>query len=269
MGHDMEKPTGIVQSVDRSLVLMELLAAYPEGARLTLLAKQAELAPSTAHRLLTTLERRGFTQFDPNNAHWVIGHKAFAVGIAFTRWQNFIAAAMPFLRRLRDHSHETANLGILEDGEIITVAQVESREIIRAIATPGGRAPVLSSGMGKAILATWPDEAIETFIARHGLLPKTRHSLRTPEEVRAEIATIRTQGFACDNEEFTYGMRCVAAVVWDPYGEPVGAISISALASRLTPNGMEAMGQTVLAVALELTSVMGGRVMDQFRRVDR
>lgn len=256
----MEKPTGTVQAVDRALALMELLAAHPDGARLTLLAKRAQLAPSTAHRLLTTLERRGFAQFDVGNSHWVVGHKAFAVGIAFTRWQSFIAAAMPFLRRLRDYSHETANLGILEEGEVITVAQVESREIIRAIASPGGRAPVLNSGMGKAILATWPDEAVDAFIERNPLQPKTRHSLRTAEEVKAEIATIRERGFACDNEEFAYGMRCVAAVVWDPYAEPIGAISISALANRLPQTGMAAMGETVLATAKELTSVMGGVV---------
>lgn len=254
----MEKSTGTVQSVDRALAIMELLASYPDGARLTLLAKKTHLAPSTAHRLLTTLERRGFAQFDAVNSHWVVGRKAFAVGIAFTRWQSFIAAAMPFLRRLRDFSHETANLGILEEGEVITVAQVESREIIRAIASPGGRAPVMNSGMGKAIVATWPDEAILKFLERHGLQPTTRRSLRKIDDVMDEIATIRARGFAFDDEEFTYGMRCVAAVVWDPYSEPVGAISISALANRLPQTGMAVIGETVLHIANELTSVMGG-----------
>ncbi|MDO5646321.1 IclR family transcriptional regulator [Paracoccus sp. (in: a-proteobacteria)] len=254
----MEKPTGTVQAVDRALDLMELLAVHPDGARLTDLARQAGLAPSTAHRLLTTLERRGFAQFDATNSHWVVGQKAFSVGIAFTRWQSFIAAAHPFLRRLRDDSHETANLGILEEGEVVTVAQVESREITRAIASPGGRAPVLCSGMGKAIIATWPDEAIDAFMDRHGFWARTRHSLRTTEAVRTEIATIRERGFAYDNEEFTYGVRCVAAVVWDPYAEPIGAISISALANRLPQAGMAAMGAKVLAAAKELTSVLGG-----------
>lgn len=258
----MEKQGDTVQSVDRALGLLELLAAHPEGARLTQLAGLAGLAPSTAHRLLTTLERRGFAQFDPGNSHWVVGRKAFAVGIAFTRWQSFIAAAMPFLRRLRDFSHETANLGILEDGEVITVAQVESREIIRAIAPPGGRAPVLNSGMGKAILATWPDDAIEAFVARHGLRPATRHSLVDLAAVRADIAAIRQNGFAYDNQEFTPGMRCVAAVVWDAYGDPMGAISISALATRLPQDGMARMGETVRAAAQELTSVLGGTVPD-------
>lgn len=254
----MEK-TGTVQAVERALLLLEIMATHPEGIRLSEIARGAELAPSTAHRLLTTLERRGFAQFDPSHAHWHVGRKAFSVGMAYTRWQSFIAAAQPFLRRLRDLTRETANLGILEDGEVITVAQVESREIIRAIAPPGGRAPVMNSGMGKAIVATWPDEAIEALVARHGLRPMTRTSLRSLPEVRQEIAQIRTRGFACDNEEFTPGMRCAAAVVWSPNAEPIGAISVSALASRISDEEMPHMGQKVREIARELTQVLGGR----------
>ena len=180
------------------------------------------------------------------------------MGVAFTRWQSFIAAAMPFLRRLRDLSRETANLGVLEDGEVITVAQVESREIIRAIAPPGGRAPVMNSGMGKAIVSTWPDHAIDALVARHGLRPATRHSLTTTDAVRTEIALTRARGYAVDDEEFTPGMRCVAAVVWSPTGDPVGAISISALAARLPVEGLASMGASVRGLADDLTGVMGG-----------
>ena len=258
----MENPranqTGTVQAVDRALALLEALAARPEGTRLSDLAREAGLAPSTTHRLLTTLERRGFAQFDAASMRWHVGRRAFAVGVAFTRWQSFIAAAMPFLRRLRDATRETANLGVLEDGEVVTVAQVESREIIRAIAAPGGRTPVMNSGMGKAIVATWPDAAIEALVARHGLRPVTARSLRTPEAVRAEIALIRRRGYAFDDEEFTPGLRCVAAVVWAPTGEPLGALSVSALSARLAPAEMPALGTRVRALARELTEVLGG-----------
>ncbi|MRX50379.1 helix-turn-helix domain-containing protein [Paracoccus sp. S-4012] len=250
--------TGTVQSVDRALGLLELMAAQPEGTRLSDLARAAALPTSTAHRLLTTLERRGFAQFDPVNTTWHVGRRAWAVGVSFSRWQSFVAAAMPFLRRLRDETRETANLGVLEEGEVITVAQVESREIIRAIAPPGGRAPVMNSGMGKAIAATWPDAAIEELVARQGLRPLTRRSLRSMDDVRREIALIRARGYACDDEEFTPGMRCVAAVVWSPSGEPVGAISVSALAGRLGEADIAATGARVRSLAAELTTAMGG-----------
>lgn len=257
----MEK-SGTVQSVDRALMLLEALATKPGGTRLSDLAREAGLAISTTHRLLVTLERNGFAQFDPVRTRWYVGRKAFAVGVAFANWQSFIAAAMPFMRQLRDATRETTNLGILEDGEVVTVAQVESREIIRAIASPGGRAPVMNSGMGKAIVATWPDAAIEALVARHGLRPLTRKSLRNMEEVRAEIMAIRARGFAYDDEEFTAGMRCVAAVVWSPAGEPLGGLSVSALTVRLAAGDMAALGARVRDQALELTRVMGGRAPD-------
>lgn len=252
-----EAAGGTVQAVDRALHLLELVAQSPEGVRLSDVARAAGLAPSTAHRLLTTLERRGFLLSDPRQATWHVGARAFSVGMAFTRWQNFIAASTPFLRRLRDASRETANLGVLEDGEVITVAQLESREIIRAIAPPGGRTPVMNSGMGKAIVATWPDAAIEALVARHGLRPMTPRSLRSLDEVRGEIARIRADGYACDDEEFTRGMRCVAAVVRGHDGEAVGAISVSALASRLPPEGVPPLGQLVRRAAADLSRTFG------------
>ncbi|MDX5357364.1 MAG: IclR family transcriptional regulator [Rhodobacterales bacterium] len=249
---------GVVQSVDRALSLLEGLAQAPEGARLSDLARDSGLAVSTAHRLLTTLERRGFAQFDAAQSRWHVGRKAFTVGIAYTRWQSLIAAAMPFLRRLRDMTRETANLGVLEDGEVVTLAQVESREIIRAISPPGGRSPVMTSGLGKAIVATWPDDEIAALVARHGLPRMTRHSLQDMAGVRREMQAIRENGFACDNEEFTPGLRCVAATVWSAGGEAVGAISISGLAARIAAEDMPALGQKIRALADELTTAIGG-----------
>lgn len=254
----MEKPQGTVQAVDRALALLEHLAQEAEGARLTEAARSVGLAASTAHRLLTTMEQRGFVQTDAESGRWHIGRRAFAVGAAFTRRQNFIAPALPFLRRLRDLTRETANLGVLEDGEVVTVAQVESREIMRAIAPPGGRAPVTTSGMGKAIIATWPDEAIAALVARHGLRPLTPRSLRSPEQLMAEIARIRAQGYAVDDEEFVTGMRCVAAVVWSPAAEPVCALSISGLAARVGREEVPVLAAHVLRLADELTVSLGG-----------
>lgn len=251
--------TGSVQSVDRALHLLEALALRDEGARLSELAREVGLAPSTAHRLLTTLEQRGFAQFDQNQSQWHVGRRAFIVGMAFSQWQNMVAASMPYLRSLRDATRETTNLGVLEDGEVITMAQVESRQIIRAIAPPGGRAPVMNSGMGKAIVATWPDEEIEALVTRYGLRPMTRHSLGSMAEVRREIAQIRQQGYALDDEEFTSGMRCLAAVIWSATGEAIGAISVSALASRLPAGSVAETGRQVSHFAAQLTLALGGR----------
>lgn len=103
---------GEVQSVARALTLLRLLGGIEDGARVSTLAREAGLAVSTAHRLLTTLEEHGFAQFDPDGALWHVGREAYAVGAAFGRRRNYVAPALPHLRRLRDATRETANLGI-------------------------------------------------------------------------------------------------------------------------------------------------------------
>ncbi|NIZ10368.1 IclR family transcriptional regulator [Pseudooceanicola sp. HF7] len=249
----------VVQSVDRALRLLELVAAEADGLRLSEVARRAGLAPSTTHRLLTTLEQRGFLQCDAATGTWHVGRKAHAVGAAYVLSRNLVAPAVPFLRRLRDATRETANLGVIEDGEVITISQAESREIMRAISPPGGRVPVLCSGMGKAILATRSDEDVDRMIRRHGFRAATAHSLTRPEAVQAEMARIRQQGWALDDEEYVIGLRCVAAVVWGPEGEPACAISVSGLAARMTPEKVLRCAEVVTRIATELTQAMGGK----------
>src|ERR1700753_1719973 len=98
-----------VQLGDRPLHIIETLAEDDEGYRLSDLAVRTGLSTSTAHRLLTTLEKRRFVQFDRTESKWHVGAKSFAVGATFTRRRNFVEPAMPYLRKLRDQNRETAN----------------------------------------------------------------------------------------------------------------------------------------------------------------
>lgn len=247
-----------VQSVARALSLMRLLAQEDGGSRLSDVARAAGLPVSTAHRLLTTLEQQGFAQFEPASSLWHVGRDAFTVGLAYGRRLSFVAPALPLLRRLRDATRETANLGILDDDHLVTVSQVESREIRRALSPPGRRVPVFSSAMGKAILATWRDQEVLALADRAGLPPLTTKSLRSREAALAEIARTRARGWALDDEEFNLGMRCLAAVVWSPQGEAACAISISGAAVRLTEDRLEPLGALVAQAAEELPGVLGG-----------
>lgn len=247
-----------VQSVTRALSLLRLMAQGDGGVRLSDLARAAGLPVSTAHRLLTTLEQQGFAQFEPVSSGWHVGQQAFSVGMAYGRRLSFVAPALPLLRRLRDATRETANLGVLDDDHLVTVSQVESREIRRALSPPGRRVPVFSSAMGKAILASWGDDEVLALARRAGLPPLTSKSLRTPEAALHDIHRTRHRGWALDDEEFNLGMRCLAAVVWSPQGEAACAISISGAAARLTDERLAELGDRVALAADELTRLLGG-----------
>lgn len=253
-----EKRDGSVQSVERALTLLEALGQDEEGLRLTDLARQCGLSVSTTHRLLTTLQKRRFVEFDRNDGHWQVGRQAFSVGSAFIRHRNFIAVAIPYLKELRDRTRETANLGVLEEGEIVTLAQVESREIMRATSRVGGRAPVYATGMGKAILASFPDEAIAGYVPETNWKKLTDKTLANEDALLAELGRVRQAGYAIDDEEFVAGLRCVAATVFDQAGEALFAISISGLASRVSVERVPNVGELVVSTAQAITRALGG-----------
>jgi IclR family acetate operon transcriptional repressor len=253
----------VVQSVDRAMAILDALGEDEDGYRLSDLAVRTGLSPSTAHRLLTTLERRRFVEFDQTDGAWHIGRQIFSIGSAFVRRRNFVAPALPFLRRLRDLTHETANLGIADDGEVVVLTQVESREIMRAITKVGGRAPMVTSGLGKAILSTYSEEDVAALIRRYGMKRLTPKSLTRAGDLREALQQTRRDGYALDDEEYLVGLRCVAAVVYNDQAEALAAISVSGLASRVPSDRLPQLGQLVRDTARELTLALGGRMPEE------
>ncbi|WP_177237117.1 MULTISPECIES: IclR family transcriptional regulator [unclassified Bradyrhizobium] len=255
---DNDTRDGGVQSVDRALSILETLAEDDEGYRLSDLAVRTGLSASTVHRLLATLESRRFVQFDRAESKWHVGSRAFTVGASFARRRNFSTQAIPYLRKLRDLTRETANLAVVDDEFIIVLTRMESREIMRSLTQVGGRVPMVTSGVGKAVLATYSDEDVGAVIRHHGMPRLTEKSIVRPSDLFKELEKIRKQGFALDDEEACMGLRCIAAVVYNDCAEPLAAISVSGMTSRLTDDRLPEIGQIVREVAGELTVALGG-----------
>jgi len=259
---DPDPKDGGVQSVDRALLIIETLAEDDEGYRLTDLAVRTGLSPSTVHRLLTTLEKRRFVQFDRGESTWHIGAQSFAVGSTFVRRRNFVTQALPYLRKLRDQTRETANLAVVDDGAMVVLTRVESRELMRSVTKVGGRVPMVASGLGKALLATYSEQDVFAIIQRVGMPRLTSNSIVRAGELCKSLHDIRRQGYSVDDEEALIGLRCVSAVVYDDCSEPLAAISVSGKASRVPNDRLPILGKQVQEVAAELTMALGGTTPD-------
>jgi len=111
-----QKPreSGSVQSLTRAFSLLSRLGESGVGQTLSDLAGGAGLAPSTAHRLLTSMRQEGFVEYDEQAGLWSVGLQAFAVGNAYLKKRDFIAQARPFMRQLVAETGETSNLGVLD-----------------------------------------------------------------------------------------------------------------------------------------------------------
>lgn len=247
-----------VQVLDRSLRLLDLVA-QADGAALTWLAEESGMAPSTVHRLLTSLAAHGMVAHDAETGAWTIGVKAFEIGTAYLRFRKLGTVSRPFLKSLMEDCGETANIAIEEAGDVVFLAQAESHAPMRAFFRPGRRGPIHASGIGKAILSTWDDGRIAALLADRPLERFTASTRDTLPALLADIAIIRARGWSIDDEEHTLGMRCVAVPVFDEYGEAIAGISVSGPAVRLPDGKIAAIGPVVRAAAEGLTKAMGGR----------
>lgn len=262
---DLEDRAGTVRALDRALLLLAALARQ-DSATLTELARDVGIPPSSAHRLLMTLQAHGYADFDESTNLWMVGIEAFRTGNAFARRMNVIDAARDVMATLVEETGETANLAIPDGGDVVFVCQVESTNPVRASFAAGARTPMHASGIGKAFLATRPRMEVEGLLRSHGLASFTDNTRTAPANLFQDLEASRARGWAFDDEERHAGMRCVAAAIFDPYGEAIAGVSISGPSARFTPQAVEAFGSLVGRAAARITEHIGGRLPDSASR---
>jgi IclR family acetate operon transcriptional repressor len=247
-----------VQSLSRALSLLNALARSDHGLTLGEVAQEAGLPVSTAHRLLSTLQHENFVRHESDRGVWLVGVQAFIVGNAFTRSRELTALARPYMRALMERSGETVNLAVENQGEVVYIAQIECRQTMRAIARPGGRAPMHCSGVGKMLLALMPEEERERILAGRKMVKETEKTITSASRLRAELEASRRRGYAVDDEENALGLRCVAAPIFDEHGEAFGAVSLSGPSVRIAQSLLPKLGATVRDTADQITARLGG-----------
>lgn len=257
-----------VQSVDRALSLLLTLGRGQGGLRLTDLSRATGLSMTTVHRLLTTLEMREFVHFSAASNQWHVGSAAFAVGSAFEHHSNFAPSVYPHLRKLRDLTKETANLGLVEDGEIMVLGQAAGREISRSITPMGGRAPMYASAMGKSILASYSLSDLHDLLTRHPPVRLTGKT-KTQEQLLVDLMQTESRGYSVDDEENTSGVRCVAAPLRNGQRETIGAISVSGTKARLCDARIEQIGDLVAQAASQLSALLAQKSIPAWNGVVR
>jgi IclR family acetate operon transcriptional repressor len=250
--------TGQIQSVMRAISVLNALAASNDGLTLTEIAQTVTLPPSTVHRLLTTLQQARYVRFDADRGGWQVGVTCFSVGNAFLRSRDLVTITRPYLRRLMEECGETANLAIRDNMDMVYLAQAECREMMRALAKPGARVPIAGSAVGKTLLARMPEAEVARLIDTPDPNNRTRKTIDALPRMLDELARVRDQRYAIDDEEHAVGLRCVAAAVFDHLGEPLGAISLSGPTARIPDDRIAKLGVVVRDVAKEATSALGG-----------
>jgi IclR family transcriptional regulator, acetate operon repressor len=250
---------GAVQSLERAIAILRTVADA-DGLSLTEIARIAGLAPSTAYRMLTTLQQNGLAEFEEASQLWFVGVETFRIGSAFLRRRKLAERGRGIIQALMLKTGETANIALAEPDGVVFVTQAETHEPIRAFFRPGTRSPYHASGIGKAVLAFLPEPQLGETLARLDFEVFTAKTRRTASDIAYDLEETRRRGYALDDEERNAGMRCIAAPVFNELRQPIGGVSISGPTVRIDDAFIARAGQDVVEASRALTTAIGGRV---------
>jgi IclR family acetate operon transcriptional repressor len=223
------KQSGNVQSVARAFDLLEQLANAGGVMGLSGLAGKLELPIPTIHRLMRTLVSYGFAHQLPSR-QYALGPRLIRLGAM--AMQTTGACAQPILDGLARDLGETVNMASLEADKMIYVAQAASPHAMRMFTEIGRRVYCHSTGVGKAVLATFSDGRVRAMIGRIGMPSQTDRTITDIDLLLRDLALIRRRGYALDDGEQELGVRCYAVAI--PNAAVPTALSVSGPAVRMT-----------------------------------
>ncbi|WP_220267065.1 IclR family transcriptional regulator [Enterobacter sp. Colony194] len=253
----------INRSVARALEMLELVAASKDELTITEISKQLGIPKSTTFDILYTLLDKGYLeQANEKQKSFKLGVKLFQTGACYLEQTPFQNVAHLVLEKLAEVAGETAFLALLNNDELVYFDKVESPNSVRTSARIGSNNPLYCTGLGKAILATLPDEDVKTILARTGgLKPITPYTCTDETKFFTILNQARQQGYAIDDREHNAEVFCLAAPVYNLQGKVYAAISVASLYTKIKhePEKIAALGKMIADAALDLSQRIGYR----------
>ncbi len=246
-----------IQSLARGLRALDILEAESEGIGVTGIARRIDVDKSTASRIMRTLANYGYAEQSSETRRYTLGPRLVRLGQSLLTRTPLRDQARPFLRELVERTQECAHLAVRASDLVLYLDQVESPASLRVSTVVGTLAPLHSTALGKVLLA-FGNSSIPQELERY-----TPRTITDVETLRMHLEQTRRQGYAIDDEEFSYDVRCVAVPLYGLEGELVGAIGISGPGARLTLARIHDLAQEVQRVGQALTDRVSYRHEDQ------
>lgn len=247
----------MIRSLQRGLVILEIIGKREQSTSLADLSRELGLHPSTVFHLLKTLLALGYVAQTPGAKTYRLGPKIFQLASAATHEQALVDVAMPYLSDLIRATGETSHLAIYDRGEVVVIAKLDGGGPMRLTERIGTPRPAHCTAIGKVLLAALEPPDLRAHLSGRRLARFTPHTITVPARLRRELAQIRNRGLAVDDEEYSLGLRCLAAPVRDFAGKVVAALGLSAPAWRMDDARMAEMAETLRRQAAQLSRALG------------
>jgi IclR family transcriptional regulator, acetate operon repressor len=244
--------------LERTLAILEYLAARADGAPMASIADETGIPRSAAHRLLADLARCGYVRQTRAHGDYVLTTKLVSLGLSYLSSTGVVDIAQPLLDQLAETSGELVRLSVVDGERLTWVARAQgARRGLRYDPDMGMDAKLSCTATGHALLLTLTDEEALQRVARQGFGAPADFGPNAPTTVRALLKLIhaaRTRGFSMIDEVFAPGMTAMAAPVLHRDKSVIGVISIAGPRVRLTEKRMLDLGPALLDASAELAA---------------
>ena len=245
---------GTVQSVDRAVTILELLAH--EGTMgVTDLARALGVHKSTASRLVGALERRDLVEQLAERGKYRLGVGVLRLAGATSARLDLVQEARPICRRLARETGETVNVVVLAGGTALYIDQVVGPSTMSSYNWVGQHIPLHATSNGKVLLSGLPPAQVRDTLGE--LTAYTPSTVTSVTRLTAEVERVREQGYAVAADELDVGLTAVAAPVHNAHGEVVASVSVSGPTFRLDTARLEQLVPLVVAAGAEISAALG------------
>ena len=250
-----EKSVAAVQSVDRALLVLEILGKLGT-AGVTEIATELGVHKSTVSRLIAVLESRGFVEQLSDRGKYRLGFAIVRLAGSTSAQMDLAKESQPICDELAADSGETTNIAILDADRIINVVEAVGPAEITLRSWVGQSCPAHATSSGKVLLAGLPPERMRGLLGDR-LPAYTSDTVTEPAALAAELDEARRSGWAGVREELEVGLNAVAAPVRDSGGKVIAALSVSGPSYRLEPSRFEAVARMTVAAADRISRRLG------------
>lgn len=248
--------TGGVQSVDRAITVLEILARNGD-AGVSEIAEEMGVHKSTASRLLSALDARGMVQQNHERGKYQLGFTVLRLASSIPGRLSLAKEARPILEELAERFKETVNLAVLRSNYAVNVDQAMGPSTLATTDWIGSLTPLHATSSGKVLLAALTAERRERILKETGLPAQTARTITSRQELEKQLLQVAKDGYATVLEEFEIGLNAIAVPVHDHLGAVIGSVSISGPAFRFDPEKIPGLLEELKQAGQRISERMG------------
>lgn len=241
-------------TVGKALDVLDMVASHGRPLRFSDLLAQSAYPKATLYRLLQTLTHQGMLALDPETGSYALGMRLVRLAHAAWAQSSLAPIARPYLDELAEKTGETIHLAQMDLGQVLYVDKRNAAKPVEMFAQAGKVGPAYCTGVGKAMLAYLPPDALDDALARQSFYRHTPHTLGTREALLEELQAIRARGHAWDREEHEAGIICCAVPILSRAGRVMGALSVTSTTARTTLEALGALAPTIKEIAAKIAA---------------